>query len=492
VLKTRQVEPTEFSLDPENWDAFRVSAHKALDDAIDFIQSSRQRPVWTEVPEPVKAVLAEPLPSDERPFDQVYDEFLKLILPYSTGNTHPRFFGWVHGGGMATGIVAEMLAAAMNANCGGRDHGAIYVERAVIGWCRALFGFPQTASGLIVSGTSMANLIALAVARNAPDARACRSDGIQQRKAPLIAYASSEAHDCITKAIELLGIGGANLRKVPVNHNFQIDIPSLRDLIARDRASGGAPFCVVGTAGTVNTGAIDDLDRLSDLCASEKLWLHVDGAFGALLACNDELRHLVSGIERADSIAFDFHKWMHVPYDAGCVLVRHGDLHRASFTTRPSYLSRLPRGLAGGEPWPCEFGPELSRSFRALKIWFALKEHGAQKFGRLIAQNCTQARYLAALVAKENNFELLAPVPLNIVCFRVRSDHRDEAGIDLLNEAIVTHLQENGVAVPSTTRINGKLAIRINITNHRCRREDFDALVDAVKEAARSLDNRPG
>ena len=481
----------ETSLDPVDWEAFRASAHRALDEAIDFVRGARERKVWQPVPEDVRAALATPLPRTGQDLDHVLQEFAELILPYSTGNTHPRFFGWVHGTGMATGIIAEMLAAAMNANCGGRDHGAIYVERAVLDWFKELFRFPAEAGGLIVSGTSIANLIALAVARNADDAADIRANGLQGRPGLLTAYASAEGHDCLVKAMEVLGLGAGQLRKIPTDEAFRIDLGRLRKQIAADRAAGCRPFCVVGTAGTVNTAAIDNLAGLADICAENKLWFHIDGAFGALAMLSEELRPKLDGIERADSIAFDFHKWMHVPYDAGCILVRDGDLQRASFSTRPVYLSHLPRGLAGGRDWPCEFGLELSRGFRALKVWFAVKEHGSAQFGRLIAQNCAQARYLAEAVAGQPELELMAPVGLNIVCFRYRPTRTDDpaladdSGLDALNEAIVEDLQEAGIAAPSTTRLRGRLAIRVNITNHRTRRDDLDLLLHSVIEAGR-------
>jgi aromatic-L-amino-acid decarboxylase len=480
------------SLDPEDWERFRADAHRALDDAIDFLRDVRERPVWRPVPAHVRAALTGEIPREGQPFEHVYREFTELILPYSTGNTHPRFFGWVHGSGMATGIVAEMLAAALNANCGGRDHGAIYVEHAVLDWCRQLFAFPQTASGLIVSGTSIANLIALAIARNGKDIAAARAEGVQGRDSRLTAYASAEVHECVAKAMEMLGLGAANLRKIAIDDDFRIDVEALRQEIAADRRDGRTPFCVVGTAGTVNTGAIDDLDRLADLCAAETLWFHVDGAFGALAMLNEGLRPLLKGIERADSIAFDFHKWMHVPYDAGCVLVRDGELQRASFSTRPAYLDRLPRGLAGGEFWPCEFGPELSRGFRALKIWFAIKQHGTRKLGELIARNCAQARYLAQAVDDAGELERLAPAGLNIVCFRFCAPGGDGPALDRLNEAIVEELHLSGLAAPSTTRLRGKTAIRVNLTNHRCRRDDLDLLLQGVIAVGRRLAARAG
>jgi aromatic-L-amino-acid decarboxylase len=477
----------EKSLDPDDWESFRALAHGALDDAIEFLRTVRQRPVWQPPPERVRNALDAPVSTAGQDFASVYQEFKNLILPYSTGNTHPRFFGWVHGTGQPGGIVAEMLAAAMNANCGGRDHIAIHVERVVLGWCKEMFGLPAQASGLLVSGTSMANLIALTVARNARDLGQIRANGVGGRP-HLVAYASTEVHECILKAMEILGLGGNYLRRIPTDGRFRIDLDALRNCITDDRSSGLEPLCVIGTAGTVNTGAIDDLDALAGFCASEKIWFHVDGAFGALCVLSEELRPLVRGIDRADSIAFDFHKWLHVPYDAGCILVRDGDLHRSAFSMRPAYLGNLPRGLAGGEYWPCDFGPELSRGFRALKVWFALKQHGTHRFGQLIAQNCSQARYLAGRIGAEAELELLAPVSLNIVCFRYCTTSMDEGDLDRLNEDLVQDLQESGVAAPSTTRIRGRLAIRVNITNHRCRRADLDLLVNAVLAAGRRRD----
>lgn len=480
------MDPLEETLDPQDWDAYRRIAHQALDEAIDFVRTVRDRAVWQEVPATVREALTGPLPLDPLPLEDVCREVSARILPYATGNIHPRFWGWVHGTGSPGGIVAEMFAAAMNSNCGGRDHGAIYVERQVIEWCRQMFAFPAQASGLLVSGTSMANLIGMGVARNSllPD---FRKKGLDAESAGrFTAYASHEAHESIRKAVEIHGLGANSLRAIPVCSDGGMNIAALRESIAADRQNGLMPFCVVGSAGTVNTGAIDDLSAIAEVCAAQKLWFHVDGAFGALCILSDRLRSRLAGIEKADSIAFDFHKWAHVQYDAGCILVRRGDLHRNTFATRPAYLAHLARGLGGGDPWPCDFGPELSRGFRALKVWFALKEHGTRKLGRLIDQNVSHAEYLGELVRSHPEFELLSPVRLNIVCFRVLRDSAGEAELDSLNEAIAIGLQTSGIAAPSTTRIDGRLAIRVNFTNHRTRRSDIDLLIESVKSAART------
>jgi glutamate/tyrosine decarboxylase-like PLP-dependent enzyme len=476
----------EQTLDPADWDEFRRLAHRALDDAIGYLQTVRERPVWVPVPEEVKTSLRQPIPVDGQGAEQTYSELQQLILPYASGNIHPRFFGWVQGSGTASGIVAEMMAAAMNSNCGGRDHGAGYVENCVLDWCKQIFGFPKDAAGLLVSGTSMATLIAMVVARNKYAGVDVRRDGLGA-SARLVAYASVEVHESTTKALETLGLGNQALRRIPTNSSFEIDLEKLTEAIAADRAAGLKPFCVVGSAGTVNTGAIDDLDSLADLCRDQDLWFHIDGAFGAIAALSDKLRPRLRGIERADSLSFDFHKWMHVQYDCGCVLVRDGALHHAAYTMRPPYLQGADRGLAAGGQWPCDFGLELSRSYRALKVWFTLKENGTRKFGDLAFQNVQQARYLAELVKQTPDLELLVEPTLNIVSFRYRAADLTRAESDSLNKDIVAELQERGIAAPSTARIHGDLAIRVCITNHRARLEDFDLLVAETVRLGREV-----
>ena len=420
------------------------------------------------------------MPRAGKDIQGTYEDFRELVLPYPTGNIHPRFWGWVHGTGLASGIVSDMLAAAMNCNCGGRDHGALYVERQVVDWCRELVGYPQASSGIVVSGTSMGTVIGLTVARNAHATCDVRREGIGGASKRMITYASSEVHSSLVKALELLGMGHNSLRKIAVNEKFEIDVAALRQAIDEDRRAGYQPFCVVGCAGTVNTGAIDDLARLAEICSSEDLWFHVDAAFGAHCGLSETLRPLIKGIELSDSVAFDFHKWMYVQYDAGCVLVRDRKLHEKAFATRPDYLQHSDRGLAGGGEWFTDLGPELSRSFRALRIWFALKCYGASEFARMIEKNCQQAQYLARLVKGNPLLELLAAPNLNIVCFRSRPPQAAEEELDDLNNKIVAGLQERGIAAPSTTRIHDKLAIRVAITNHRSRQEDFDILVGTV------------
>jgi glutamate/tyrosine decarboxylase-like PLP-dependent enzyme len=414
----------------------------------------------------------------------VYRQFADFVVPYATGNVHPGFMGWVHGGGSAVGMLAEMLAAGLNANLGGRDHMPIEVERQVVEWTRQMFSFPDTASGIFVTGTSMANLMAVLVARTNALGRSVRQHGLGEAGAQLVAYTSTAAHGCITKAMEIAGFGSEALRCIGIDRFHRIDVEQLRARIARDRGAGLKPFLVVGSAGTVDIGAIDDLKALAALCREEGLWFHVDGAYGALGILSPSLAPRLAGIQEADSIALDFHKWGQVPYDAGFLMVRDGEAHRDTFSAPAAYLRRESRGLAANSPWPCDLGPDLSRGFRALKTWFTLKTYGTEKLGAVIARTCALAGYLEARILAEPRLELMAPVQLNIVCFRYRAAEANKVNAD-----IVIDIQESGIAAPSTTLLDGRLAIRAAIVNHRTDTCDIDALLAAVLEfgAQRSL-----
>ncbi len=470
-------------LDPDDWDELRALAHRALDDTFDALRDRRDAPAWRAIPPAVRASIGDdPLPVAPSDAAAVYAQFAALIAPYAVDNRHPRFFGWVHGAGSAVGVLAEMLAAGMDANVGGRDHAAVEVERRVFRWWCEIFGLPAAASGVLTTGSSMANLIAILVARRAAGGAAVRTEGLPASGA-LRGYASSEVHTSVARAFDVAGLGSAALRAVRVDERRRMDVGSLRVAIDADRAMGAVPFCIVATAGSAGTGAVDDLRALADVARDEGLWLHVDGAFGALAQLAPAERPRVAGIERADSIAFDLHKWLHVPYDAGAVLVRDGVLHAATFADHAPYLARTTRGTAAGEPWFTDFTPELSRGFRALKVWFTMKTYGLERFGELIAAQCAMARALGERIARTPELELLAPVTLNIVCFRYAPPALDEAARDALNAAIAVELQEAGIAVPSTTHVDGRLALRLNVMNHRTTPADLNATLDAVLAA---------
>ena len=475
IRPARTAKPdAEASLDPADWAAFRRQAHLMLDDILSSIENLREQPVWKPIPEEVRARFRDALPLRPSEIAQVHEEFMTSILPFTARNAHPGFMGWVQGGGTPVGMLAEMLAAGLNANVGGRDQIPLEVEKQVTSWVRTLFGFPPEASGLFVAGTSMANLVAVVAARDARLGFDVRNRGIDQNTEKLTAYASTSVHACVGRAFDFSGLGSDALRLIPVDSRQRIDLDALEKTISADRAAGFSPFFVVGSAGTVDTGAIDDLAGIAKICAEHQLWFHVDGAFGALAILSPELAPRLKGIELADSQAFDFHKWAQVHYDAGFILVRDGELHRSAFASSSVYLAREERGMSAGSLWPCDLGVDLSRGFRAFKTWATLKVYGLNAIGAVIAHTCELARYLEARVLSSPELELMAPVELNIVCFRYR--FADEVS-DRLNRQIVIELQESGSVAPSATRIAGRLSIRAAIVNHRTGRTDIDTLV---------------
>ena len=468
------------TLDPDDWGAFRASAHDMLDAAIDKMQSATDGRVWIPLPDEIKQSLTSGLPQKGIGIART-QQAVQALLPYGVGNTHPRFFGWVHGAGTPNGMIADIAAAAMNANLGGRDHAAIYVEKQVVEWVRELFGFPTGSSGLLVSGTSMATIVALKVARDVKLAFTNQCGGL--RSVELVGYTSVQTHNCVARAFDLLGLGTDALRLIAVDENFEMDIAALKSAIAADKSEGKVPFCIVGTAGSVNVGAIDDLEAIAEIAAAEDIWFHVDGAFGASCMLSKKMRPRLNGITRADSLAFDFHKWWHVNYAVGFVLIRHGSAHLQSFTMQAEYLAGQKRGLAAGGPWPTDYGPELSRGFRALKVWTQLMEHGTDKLGASISQNCDLAQYLGQAVTAAPQLELCAPVAMNIVCIAYKSSRAD------INDEIVMELQTRGIAAPSTTIINGRRVIRVCITNHRTTQADIDLTLAEILRIGRELSN---
>jgi len=436
-------------LDPTDWPALRQQGHRMLDDMFDHLQTLRDQPVWRPMSPEHRARFATPPPTAPESLAAVHEDFTRNVLPFGGGNTHPGFMGWVQGAGTPVGMLAEMLAAGLNANLGGRDHAPIQVEREVAGWVRDLFGLPRTAAGLFVTGASMANFVGVLAARTralGAEARGCGLTGAGKR---LTAYTSRAAHSCVRRAMEMSGLGAEALRVIDFDPDQRIDLAALRAAIAADRAAGLTPFLVVGNAGTVDVGAIDDLNALADIAQAEAIWLHIDGAYGALGVLSEQVAPKLAGLERADSIAFDFHKWGQVPYDAGFLIARDGAALKATFATPAAYLQREPSGLAGGDFWPCDYGPDLSRGFRALKTWFTLRVCGLEAIGAAISRSCDLARALQARIEAEPELELLAPAQLNIVCFRYRC-----AGADTVNRSIVTQLHEAGRVAPSLTEID--------------------------------------
>jgi glutamate/tyrosine decarboxylase-like PLP-dependent enzyme len=474
------------TLDPGDWTEFRAVAHAAVDDATDRIGTLRDGPVWRPMPDHVRAAFADPIPEGPQPLSEVYGQVASRVIPYAMGNQHPRFWAWYMGAGDLTGALADFLAAVDGSNLGVGDTAASLVDQQVTRWIREMMGFPESASGALVSGGSMANIIGLTAARNAMAGIDLRQEGVAQMERPLAFYASDQVHSCHRKAMNLLGLGAKALRHVPTDGSFRIDLRALRDAIEADRRSGMKPACVIATAGSTNTGSIDDLEAIADLCRREGIWMHVDGCIGALIAIAPGNAHLVDGMERADSLALDLHKWLHVPFDVGCVLIRDRALHRETFAEDAEYLRRATRGLAAGE-FLHDYTLETTRGFRALKVWMMLKHHGVGMFGRLIDQNIAQARYLTELVEADPALELMAPTATSVVCFRFNPGGLAEDGLRALNTELLLGLQESGLAVPSETTLRGRYCLRAAFCNHRTRRSDVEELAAAVTRLGRAL-----
>ena len=466
------------TLDPANWDEMRSLGHRMLDDVFDDYERVKSRRVWQRLPDSAKSALKVPAPKSGESIEGVYSSFRQDVEPYALGNRHPKFWGWVIGGGTPVGMLGDMLASAMNTNSGGFEQSSAYVEKQVIDWFKEIFGFPAEATGLLVTSGSAANLTCLTVGRDA--ILGTVDQGLWSLGAMPCVYTSEQVHNSVDKAMGVLGLGRSSLRKVKTHDDYSMDIDHLRALINEDRARGAKPVMVVATAGTVATGAIDDIDTIADICEKEGLWMHLDGAFGAMAALSDNLRPLVKGLNRADSIAFDLHKWMSVNFDAACVIVKNAEKHMQSFAVQGSYLAALPGGIAVGGYLFSDLGVDLSRGFRALKAWMSIKSYGFDKYARMIEKNVAQAKYLAGLVENEKSLELVAPVPLNIVCFRYVAEGASPAQHDEINENILVRLQEDGLAAPSGVRVGGKFALRVANVNHRSTRADFDDLVRDV------------
>lgn len=470
----------DLTLDPENWDTMRQLGHLMIDDLFDYWKGIRDEKIWKPIPSEVKEFLNKPIPEHGQDPETIYQEFKNNIFPYNKGNVHPRFFAWIQGTGTPLGVLADFLASGMNPNVAIGEHSAMYVDRQVVNWCKQLMNFPNDASGILVSGGSMANITALTVARNSFRNEKIRTKGLKSASAQLVLYCSVETHSCIQKAAEIIGLGTEAVRKIGVNDRYELDTYALEAQIQLDIESGLLPFCIVGTSGTVNTGAIDPLNELLAISRKFGMWFHVDGAYGALAKLDPKYADRLKAIEGADSLAFDLHKWLYVPYEVGCTLIRDAKKHRESFAVTPNYLLQENRGLAGGPDSINNYGFELSRGFKALKIWMSLKEHGWKKYAQMIVQNNRQAEYLAELVEASPNLELTAPVSMSITCFRmIRQGYTGEQ-LRILNREILLRLQEEGIASPSSTILNGKYTLRVANVNQRTRMDDMDFLLAEV------------
>jgi glutamate/tyrosine decarboxylase-like PLP-dependent enzyme len=469
-------------------DELRHASARAAAIAADHLAGIADRPVWQPVPGAERDWLGgQELPETGRPLDDLLEDARAHVLPYPMGNGHPRFFGWVNSPPNPAGVVVEPLAAALNPSCAGGDHAGPHLERTVVRWLAGLVGFPHLpGGGLLTSGASMATIICLATARRQAalaDGWDVREDGLYGRP-PMIMYVTEEGHSCLHKAAQLLGLGARHVRTVPVDDAYRMDVGALRTMIAEDVAAGLRPFCVAGSAGTVNSGAIDPLGAIADVAAEHGLWFHVDGAYGALGILADGAAPRYEGLDRADSLALDPHKWLGVPVGCGCALLRDPAATRAAFSLVPSYLIDDHAGDLG---WLAEYGPEQTRPFRALKTWATLSHLGRSGVTRLVNHTTDLARTLGDMVTRADDFELLAPVTTSITAFRHRPRPDGPDALDALNRAIPVAVQQRGNAFLTGTRLGGRDALRACFLHPDTTEDDLTVLLDEIRLAAKGL-----
>jgi aromatic-L-amino-acid decarboxylase len=459
----------------------------ALDWVLQYFAAAADAPIYPAVSAAqLTSLVGEPLPVDPQPPGAVLAQFAALA-DLGRKNGHPRMFGYVQSSGSFAGVAADFLASALNQNVTSwrSAPSATTVEHQVIDWMKAMSGFAPTAGGILLSGGSMANFAALAVALRASTDIDINQVGVGALPGKPRIYASAMAHMSIAKAAALLGIGRDAVQVIPVDRDFRMDVDALRRRIAADRAFGFRPTCVVGNAGDVNTGAIDALDAIADVCVATGVWFHVDGSYGGFAAGAPLAAEALSAMARADSLALDPHKWLFAPLDAGCLLVRDPRRLQQAFAHGASYVDVIAdRDMSEFAFW--DHGPELSRRFRALKIWFILKVHGARAITAAIDGNIAVARQLAQAVDASDDFERLAPVPLSIVCFRYAPARLrgDRDALNALNRALLVDLQRDGQAYVSNVTIGDDFALRACIVNFRTTAEDAAILLDTIRRVA--------
>jgi glutamate/tyrosine decarboxylase-like PLP-dependent enzyme len=473
-------------------DEFRALGRHVVDMATAHLSDLTAKPVFKRLQEDEREGIAEmDLPDAGVPAEELLKLIADRVLPHPMGNGHPRFFGWVNSPPAPMAVLVELLAAAMNPSCAGGDHAAIYLERCVTRWLMELIGFPTKESfGLLVSGGSMASLTALAAARHwrfRDLGIDVRREGVAARRLRL--YASMQTHSCIQKSVELLGLGSDAIRWIEVDGDYRIRVQELASAVLEDKGHGFVPFCIVGNAGTVNTGAIDPLDALADIAQRFGLWVHVDGSYGALGKLDDKVASLFRGLERADTIALDPHKWLSVPVECGCLLVRDSQVLRDAFSLVPPYLRTHPGKGIGNLPWFSEYGFQQSRGFRALKLWATLAHTGRKGFASQIARHNALARYLERRVQALPDLELCSAGNLSIVCFRCRPDQvRDnEEALNALNRQVMERVQSEGSVFLTSAVLRERFVLRACILHYATTEQDIDIMLNEVRRVASAV-----
>jgi glutamate/tyrosine decarboxylase-like PLP-dependent enzyme len=479
-MVTRVLEET---LDPKNWDEMRALAHQMLDDMMDYLQNIRNQP-FTALTEEAKKAIQIPLSEKGDGEETVFKLFKEKVVPHSFQITRPDIWGNVCGTGSLYGMFTDMVISGINSG----SMFLTYIDKQSIDWIKEMLEYPREAGGVFVSGGSEANFTGLAVARNAKSNVNMKKKGMQGVDRKMVLYCSEETHHCLERSVELLGLGNDAIRWIKTDDDCSIVLSSLKDSIMLDRKQGYHPFCIIGNAGTVNSGAFDDLNALADLCQRQDIWLHVDAAFGAWVKLSEKYKHLTDGMERADSLAVDLHKWISMPYGIGCTLVKDRLAHFSTFVYGhdAKYLKAIEKiGDTLDAPWNLALG--LSRPHYGLKAYMLLRTYGRDKYSRLVEQNIDQIHYLAELIRKEPNMEIMAPVISNAVCFRYVPDDINESDIEGINLMILNELWKINALMISSTTIKGKYMLRACNVNHRSKYSDFNILVERIKSIGKTL-----
>lgn len=476
---------TESALDVSD-EALQEISSEASKLVFEYLSTIRERPVRAEnhAGKTLHSIDAE-LSSEGVPLAQLLDE-CRAIMDLSRHNGHPRFFGYVASPSTPIGAYGDLIASALNANitCWRSGPAGTELERMVVRWLGALINYDRDAKGLLTSGGSMANLIALLVANRRKSGAETSRRGLWNSGPSMTVYASSEVHMSIAKAADILGFGRDHVREIACDDRQRIRVDLLRESIEADRREGLRPFCIVGSAGTVNTGVVDPLSELAVVASEFDVWFHVDGAYGAPGVVDERKKHLFAGLERADSVSLDPHKWLYVPVDAGCLLFRDDAAAKATFSTEEADYIKT-HGYVDEEAFAFwDYGVELSRRFRALKVWLTLQYYGSRRIAAAISEDISLAAYLGEVISSASDFELLAPVELSICCFRyVPAGPLSEPELDKLNERIMERVQKGGRAYLSNATVNGHFALRACITNFRTTKSDIDETVAAIRDA---------
>lgn len=465
------------------------AAVQAMAAAVDYLQRVDAGPVRRSIdPHDRDWLVNQSLPEQPRSLPELIADIKTHVLPYPMGNGHRRFFGWVNSPPSLAGVAVEPLASALNPSCAGGEHAGALLERTVLRWLAELIGYPSgPGGGLLTSGASMSSIIALTAARNRTALRCnvnVREQGLWDQR-PMVMYASSETHSCIAKAIELIGMGRQSLRTISVNDTFAMNTDTLASAIRRDVEAGRLPCGVVATAGTVNTGAVDDLATIAELAASHDMWMHVDGAYGALAAANPGLRDQFAGMECADSIAIDAHKWLGVPVDSGALLVKDSDLLREEFSLVPDYLRDDNADDLG---WWSEYGIEQTRPFRALRTWATIANLGKRGISDLVHRTTTMAASFARQLECSPDFELLVSPTTSVVAFRFIPTAATQSKIDRINRDIPEMLQRRGNVFITGTTLRQCSVLRVCLLNPRVTEADLKLLIDEIRAVGSHLD----